>query len=98
MVQTSLETGGSFVMDLSKDVVMGHEFCAEVLDYGPNTNRDFKPGTRVCSFPHYRAQRGFGHGGLFQCSTRRLLRKYGAYRVYVAAGTKRLIYRPCGAH
>ena len=51
MVQTSLETGGSFVMDLSKDIVMGHEFCAEVLDYGPNTNRTLKPGTRVCSFP-----------------------------------------------
>jgi 2-desacetyl-2-hydroxyethyl bacteriochlorophyllide A dehydrogenase len=51
MVQTSLETGGSFVMDLSKDVVMGHEFCAEVLDYGPNTSRNLKPGTRVCSFP-----------------------------------------------
>ena len=29
MVQTSIETGGSFAMDLSKDIVMGHEFCAE---------------------------------------------------------------------
>jgi threonine dehydrogenase-like Zn-dependent dehydrogenase len=51
MVQTSLETGGSFVMDLTKDVVMGHEFCAEVLDYGPGTQGTLKPGTRVCSFP-----------------------------------------------
>jgi threonine dehydrogenase-like Zn-dependent dehydrogenase len=51
MVQTSLQTGGSFVMDLTKDVVMGHEFCAEVLDYGPGTQGTLKAGTRVCSFP-----------------------------------------------
>ena len=51
MVQTSIETGGSFDMDLTQDIVMGHEFCAEVLDHGPNTNHDFKAGTRVCSVP-----------------------------------------------
>ena len=51
MVKTSLETGGPFVMDLSKDIVMGHEFCAEILEFGPNTNQTLKRGTRVCSFP-----------------------------------------------
>ena len=38
-------------MDLSRDVVFGHEFCCEVLDYGPGTTRKLKPGTRVCSLP-----------------------------------------------
>src|SRR5437667_8158395 len=38
-------------MDLSRDVVFGHEFCCEVLDYGPDTERTLKPGTRVCSMP-----------------------------------------------
>src|ERR1700750_473894 len=38
-------------MDLSRDVVFGHEFCCEVLDYGPGTQRKFKAGTRVCSLP-----------------------------------------------
>jgi threonine dehydrogenase-like Zn-dependent dehydrogenase len=38
-------------MDLSRDVVFGHEFCCEVLDYGPGTQRRLKPGTRVCSLP-----------------------------------------------
>jgi threonine dehydrogenase-like Zn-dependent dehydrogenase len=38
-------------MDLNKDIVMGHEFCAEVLDYGPDTPKRLKPGTRVCSVP-----------------------------------------------
>lgn len=38
-------------MDLSRDVVFGHEYCCEVLDYGPDTKRAFKPGSRVVSVP-----------------------------------------------
>jgi len=38
-------------MDLTRDVVFGHEFCCEVIDYGPDTEKKFKPGTRVCSVP-----------------------------------------------
>src|SRR6478735_8813471 len=38
-------------MDPSRDVVFGHEFCCEVLDYGPGTQKRFKTGTRVCSVP-----------------------------------------------
>jgi threonine dehydrogenase-like Zn-dependent dehydrogenase len=38
-------------MDPSRDVVFGHEFCCEVLDYGPSTQKRFKAGTRVCSVP-----------------------------------------------
>ena len=34
-----------------QDMVFGHEFCAEVVDYGPQTQRRLKPGTRVCSVP-----------------------------------------------
>ena len=49
MVEASIEAGvpPSSVMDLTKDVYMGHEFCAEILDYGPNTTRAHKIGTRV---------------------------------------------------
>ena len=38
-------------LDPRKDIVFGHEFCAEVLDYGPETTKTLKPGTRVCSVP-----------------------------------------------
>lgn len=41
----------AFVMDLSRDVVMGHEFSAEILDFGPGTERKLKRGDRVCSMP-----------------------------------------------
>ena len=39
------------VLDPARDVVFGHEFCAEVLDYGPGGERRFAPGTRVVSVP-----------------------------------------------
>ena len=32
-------------------IVMGHEFVAEIVDYGPETTRRLKPGTRVTSIP-----------------------------------------------
>ena len=42
---------GGMGMDVGRDVVMGHEFCAEILDYGPGTSRRLPVGTRVCSIP-----------------------------------------------
>ncbi len=38
-------------MNLDYDVVMGHEFCAEVVDFGPDCRRRFPPGQKVCSIP-----------------------------------------------
>ena len=38
------------MVDLSRDVRMGHEFSAEVIESGPNTNGP-KPGTIVTSVP-----------------------------------------------
>jgi threonine dehydrogenase-like Zn-dependent dehydrogenase len=37
--------------DPARGVVFGHEYCAEILDYGPGTERKLKAGTRVCSVP-----------------------------------------------
>lgn len=37
--------------DPDADIVMGHEFCAEVVDYGPDTQRRWRSGTRVSSIP-----------------------------------------------
>jgi threonine dehydrogenase-like Zn-dependent dehydrogenase len=38
--------------DPARDVVFGHEFAAEIMDYGPDTSRRLKPGTVVTSVPH----------------------------------------------
>lgn len=51
LVDASRRSGGVFVLDPKRDVVMGHEFCAELVDFGPGTTKKLKPGTRVCSFP-----------------------------------------------
>ncbi len=34
-----------------RDTVFGHEFCCEILEYGPGAERRFKPGARVVSMP-----------------------------------------------
>jgi threonine dehydrogenase-like Zn-dependent dehydrogenase len=51
MVAAARDTGTPFNMDPSKDVVMGHEFCVEVLDYGPDTDGPVRPGRRAVSMP-----------------------------------------------
>jgi threonine dehydrogenase-like Zn-dependent dehydrogenase len=38
-------------LDASKDCVFGHEFCAEIVDHGPDTSGNLAVGTRVCSVP-----------------------------------------------
>jgi threonine dehydrogenase-like Zn-dependent dehydrogenase len=50
-VAASRRAGSVFTMDLTRDVVMGHEFCAEIVDYGPATTRALRVGARVCSRP-----------------------------------------------
>ena len=50
-VATARRAGNPRVMDLRRDVVMGHEFCAEIVEHGPGTTRALPVGTRVCSRP-----------------------------------------------
>lgn len=51
MVDSAVRSGAPRFMDPDRDIVMGHEFCAEILDHGPETHKGMKPGTRVCSMP-----------------------------------------------
>ncbi len=52
MVSASQADGRSrFAPDLSRDIVMGHEFCCEVLAYGPNTPETVPVGERCVSVP-----------------------------------------------
>jgi threonine dehydrogenase-like Zn-dependent dehydrogenase len=44
-------SGNRFAMDAERDVVFGHEFCCEVVEYGPGTPARLAPGTLVCSMP-----------------------------------------------
>jgi threonine dehydrogenase-like Zn-dependent dehydrogenase len=51
MVEGARRSGSPFLVDPSRDVVMGHEFAAEVLDYAPGSGRPVPVGTRVCAMP-----------------------------------------------
>ena len=50
-VERSNRVGGRWPMDPGRDVVFGHEFCCEVVDYGAGAEKRLKPGTLVCSMP-----------------------------------------------
>ncbi|MFD4604667.1 zinc-binding dehydrogenase [Streptomyces sp. NPDC058464] len=45
------DDSGMSTYDRDVDIVMGHEYCAEVVDYGPDTERRIPVGTRVSSLP-----------------------------------------------
>ena len=51
LVDGARRSGGPFVMEMSRDIVMGHEFCAEVVDFGTGTTRSVAVGQRICSMP-----------------------------------------------
>ena len=59
MVELSRQSGSPTVMDLDRDVVLGHEFCAEVLELGPDAGTGVAPGDRVVSMPVVIAGAGF---------------------------------------
>jgi threonine dehydrogenase-like Zn-dependent dehydrogenase len=50
-VNLAKRAGNRWAMDADQDVVFGHEFCCEVVEYGPNTSARLAPGTLVCSMP-----------------------------------------------
>src|SRR5262245_32871869 len=45
------ETGYSDFMRSNQSVVFGHEFCGEVVDYGPKTRKAPKAGTPIVALP-----------------------------------------------
>lgn len=45
------DDSGWSTYDPDVDIVMGHEYCAEIVDYGPGSERPLPAGTRVSSRP-----------------------------------------------
>ena len=46
-----MDSVGVPALDPAHDCVFGHEFCAEVVEHGPDTAKTLPVGTRVCSVP-----------------------------------------------
>jgi threonine dehydrogenase-like Zn-dependent dehydrogenase len=51
MAEMGRRSGAGDFMDPSRDIVFGHEFCAEILDHGPGNSGTLKAGTRIVSVP-----------------------------------------------
>ncbi len=51
MVAMTRRAGGNDTIDPASDMVFGHEFSAEILDFGPGCERLLKAGTPVVSMP-----------------------------------------------
>jgi len=45
------DDSGMSTYEQNVDIVMGHEYCAEIVDYGPGTERRIPVGRRVSSLP-----------------------------------------------
>jgi threonine dehydrogenase-like Zn-dependent dehydrogenase len=45
------DPSGCFDFDVSRDLVLGHEYCAEIAGYGPATERRIPVGARIASTP-----------------------------------------------
>ena len=46
-----MDSVGVPALDPALDCVFGHEFCAEIVEHGPDTACTLPVGTRVCSVP-----------------------------------------------
>src|ERR1700724_1864739 len=51
LADVMVESGYDAFMRSNQSVVFGHEFCGEVLDYGPGTRKAPRRGTRVVALP-----------------------------------------------
>ncbi len=64
LTEWSRANNGPFTMDLERPVVLGHEYTAEIVDYGPNTERKLATGTVVTSSPVVIGAHGIAGVGL----------------------------------
>lgn len=51
MAQLVKRAGYPHFPSAAEEIVFGHEFCGEILDYGAGTTRKLKTGTQVCAVP-----------------------------------------------
>ena len=51
LADVAAETGYDGAMRSNQQIVMGHEFCGEVIDFGPGTRKSPRPGTLVVAMP-----------------------------------------------
>lgn len=51
LLSSAKEVAGIDLFGFDDPVIMGHEICAEILEYGPECSKTLSPGTRAISAP-----------------------------------------------
>jgi 2-desacetyl-2-hydroxyethyl bacteriochlorophyllide A dehydrogenase len=69
------------------NLVLGHEYCSEIVEFGPDTERQLSPGQRVCSIPFLKNAEGQDPVGVSQAAP-------GAYSEYMLLSEEFLIPVP----
>ena len=64
LTEWSRAANGPFTMDLERPVVLGHEYTAEIVDFGPKTERKLAVGSVVTSSPVVIGAHGIAGVGL----------------------------------
>ena len=64
LAEIAHETGYEDFMRSDQSVVMGHEFCGKLVEYGPGSRRPLPEGTAVVALPLLRAGQGIHAIGL----------------------------------
>ena len=64
LADTTAEMGYEGMMRSDQDVVLGHEFCGEVVEHGPGTRKKLATGTPVVALPLLRRAGGVHPIGL----------------------------------
>ncbi|MFC7446917.1 zinc-binding dehydrogenase [Rhodococcus daqingensis] len=64
MADLAAETGYDGFMRSHQDIVLGHEFCGEIVEYGPGCRERWPVGTRVVALPVLRQSSGVHLTGL----------------------------------
>jgi threonine dehydrogenase-like Zn-dependent dehydrogenase len=61
LAEVAAESGYDGLMRSDQEVILGHEFCGEVLDHGPKARKKIKTGTTVVALPLLRGRDGAVH-------------------------------------
>ncbi|MGW6376032.1 zinc-binding dehydrogenase [Rhodococcus sp. NPDC055112] len=64
LADLAAESGYDGFMRSHQDVVLGHEFCGEIVEYGPDCRKRWPVGTRVVAMPIIRQNSGVHLTGL----------------------------------
>ena len=52
LASLNAQSGSGLSIDADRDMVLGHEFCGELLEHGPRASKRLRPGARVVAMPY----------------------------------------------